>query len=272
MSMLDEWASTKTAAECEAILTEGDVPCSRYFTVRETLAQPHLAERGSFEVIDDGAGAAEGSQSRFQVAKQQRQGAQLCAGARRRQRRGPVRCTRLFKGYGSQRYTIGEFSTASVHPEQEDLPMADILAVGITHYPPLCRTRRDHVVDPEADAGKSALCPRNGGAPKTGPKRCARNGAPTKAPPPRGVIANGCVQALRKTRAQIDEFRPDFIVIWGDDQYENFREDVIPPYCIYAHEVFRVRAAMPNNIWNEPADKKFHSPGNVAAAKYLAVA
>ena len=56
MSLIDEWASDKTAAECEAILTGGDVPCSRYFTVRETLQQPHLAERGSFEVIDDGAG------------------------------------------------------------------------------------------------------------------------------------------------------------------------------------------------------------------------
>jgi len=56
MSLIEEWASTKTAAQCEAILTEGDVPCSRYFTMRETLAQLHLAERGSFEVIDDGAG------------------------------------------------------------------------------------------------------------------------------------------------------------------------------------------------------------------------
>jgi CoA:oxalate CoA-transferase len=56
MSLLDEWAANKSAAECEAILTEGNVPCSRYFTLRETLAQPHLAERGSFEVIDDGAG------------------------------------------------------------------------------------------------------------------------------------------------------------------------------------------------------------------------
>ena len=46
------------------------------------------------------------------------------------------------------------------------------------------------------------------------------------------------LRSLRKTRAQIDEFRPDFIVVWGDDQYENFREDVIPPYCIYAHESF----------------------------------
>jgi crotonobetainyl-CoA:carnitine CoA-transferase CaiB-like acyl-CoA transferase len=55
-TLLDQWASSKTAAECEAILSEGNVPCSRYFTVREALAQPHLAYRGSFEVIDDGAG------------------------------------------------------------------------------------------------------------------------------------------------------------------------------------------------------------------------
>jgi len=57
MALLDEWASDKTAAECEAILTEGDVPGARYVTVRETLAHPHLAEHGSFEVIDDGAGS-----------------------------------------------------------------------------------------------------------------------------------------------------------------------------------------------------------------------
>ncbi len=56
MSMLDEWAATRTMEECEAILTEGSVPCSRYYTVREALQHPHLAERGSFEVIDDGAG------------------------------------------------------------------------------------------------------------------------------------------------------------------------------------------------------------------------
>ncbi|HSY94593.1 MAG TPA: CoA transferase, partial [Steroidobacteraceae bacterium] len=56
VSMLDEWASTRTAEECEATLSAGGVPCSRYYTVREALAHPHLAERGSFSVIDDGAG------------------------------------------------------------------------------------------------------------------------------------------------------------------------------------------------------------------------
>jgi crotonobetainyl-CoA:carnitine CoA-transferase CaiB-like acyl-CoA transferase len=56
-ALLDEWAATKTGAECEAILTEGNVPCSRYSTLREALEQPHLEHRGSYEVIDDGAGS-----------------------------------------------------------------------------------------------------------------------------------------------------------------------------------------------------------------------
>ncbi|MGA7873448.1 MAG: CoA transferase [Candidatus Binatus sp.] len=56
MSMLDEWASTRTAADCEATLSEGGVPCSRYFAVREALQHQHLEQRGSFSVIDDGAG------------------------------------------------------------------------------------------------------------------------------------------------------------------------------------------------------------------------
>ena len=34
---------------------------------------------------------------------------------------------------------------------------------------------------------------------------------------------------FRKVRAALDEFAPDFIVTWGDDQYENFREQIIPP-------------------------------------------
>jgi hypothetical protein len=28
------------------------------------------------------------------------------------------------------------------------------------------------------------------------------------------------VQSLRKIREEIDAFQPDFILIWGDDQYE----------------------------------------------------
>ena len=56
-TLLDEWASTKTAAECEAILTKGNVPCSRYSTIGETLREPHLEQRGSYEQIADEGGS-----------------------------------------------------------------------------------------------------------------------------------------------------------------------------------------------------------------------
>jgi crotonobetainyl-CoA:carnitine CoA-transferase CaiB-like acyl-CoA transferase len=69
MSMLDEWASTRTAEECETTLCAGGVPCSRYYTVREALAHPHLAERGSFSVIDDGAGPLKVPNPAFKFGK-----------------------------------------------------------------------------------------------------------------------------------------------------------------------------------------------------------
>jgi hypothetical protein len=31
---------------------------------------------------------------------------------------------------------------------------------------------------------------------------------------------------LSRCRDTLDEFRPDLFVVWGDDQYENFREEI----------------------------------------------
>ncbi len=41
------------------------------------------------------------------------------------------------------------------------------------------------------------------------------------------------IEDVRTLRRQIDAFGPDAIVVFGDDQYENFREDCIPPLCVY---------------------------------------
>jgi hypothetical protein len=146
--------------------------------------------------------------------------------------------------------------------------MGEILAVGITHYPPLAGS----------DETMSWILKRMLKNPDLPEKYRSISGWPEAMRAEWGndegvsaahVHRERLLQALRKTRAQIDEFRPDFIVVWGDDQYENFREDVIPPYCIYAHESFEF-APPAHNVWNDPPDKKFRSPGNVAAAKFLA--
>ena len=39
-----------------------------------------------------------------------------------------------------------------------------------------------------------------------------------------------------RTRAALDAFKPDFVLMWGDDQYENFHEDVIPAFAVLAYE------------------------------------
>lgn len=56
MDELDAWAADKPAAQCERAMQSGGVPCSRYYTVRESLARPQAALRGSLVEVRDGAG------------------------------------------------------------------------------------------------------------------------------------------------------------------------------------------------------------------------
>ncbi|WP_428532280.1 hypothetical protein [Rhodopila sp.] len=61
---------------------------------------------------------------------------------------------------------------------------------------------------------------------------------------------------MNKTRAALDAFKPEFILIWGDDQYENFRADIIPAYCISAFDGFNFSPPAAN-VWGE-TDKLRH--------------
>ena len=74
---------------------------------------------------------------------------------------------------------------------------------------------------------------------------------------------------MRRVRAAIDDFRPDFVLIWGDDQYENFKEDVVPPYCLMAHPSFEFGSPA-SNVWGEDSYKRFRLAGDVQAGKFLA--
>ena len=56
MALLDEWASHRSAQECEAIMNAGGVPCSRYFSIKEAMQAPPIVEREVLQSIDDGSG------------------------------------------------------------------------------------------------------------------------------------------------------------------------------------------------------------------------
>jgi hypothetical protein len=109
---------------------------------------------------------------------------------------------------------------------QEDMQMGEILAVGITHYPPLAgrdesmswilkrMLQNPHLPKEYRQAE---------GWPEAMRKEWSNDEGTGAARDHRALL----LQALRRTRERIDEFQPDLIVIWGDDQYENFREDVV---------------------------------------------
>lgn len=56
MAAIEKWTSTRAARECEAMLMAAGVPCSRYLTLAEAMADPQLAARGSLATVQDGAG------------------------------------------------------------------------------------------------------------------------------------------------------------------------------------------------------------------------
>ncbi len=146
--------------------------------------------------------------------------------------------------------------------------MAEILPAGITHYPPLAGSDETMAWILKRMLQNPRL-PENLRRVESWPEPMRAEWSNDEGLAAARRHRERLVQSLRRTRARIDAFHPDFIVIWGDDQYENFREDVVPPYCIYAHKSFEF-GPPPHNIWKESTETKFHARGHVAAAKRLA--
>jgi hypothetical protein len=88
------------------------------------------------------------------------------------------------------------------------------------------------------------------------------------------------VAGFARMREALDRFAPDVVVIWGDDQYENFREDVIPPFTVCAYgdmtlhpwrhagESAVVRGKP--NVWQEDQDYSLALRGRPDIARHLA--
>jgi Catalytic LigB subunit of aromatic ring-opening dioxygenase len=89
----------------------------------------------------------------------------------------------------------------------------------------------------------------------------------------RQVVVNG----YRQLREELDSFNPDFVLIWGDDQYENFKEDIIPPFCVYVYDELDVLPFLippitdaTTNVWGKPADHVLSVRGHRQAASCIA--
>jgi hypothetical protein len=153
--------------------------------------------------------------------------------------------------------------------------MGAILGLGVTHYPPLCgrdedmaRILRRVLQDP----GLPERYRRPEGWPKPMRDEYGADDGLAAAGRHRATLVEG----FRDARRRLDEFAPDCVLIWGDDQYENFKEDVIPPFSVLAYDAIEHRPwAEPRwkqykNVWGEPSDTTFAYKGHRAVAKYLA--
>src|SRR2546427_2551867 len=76
---------------------------------------------------------------------------------------------------------------------------------------------------------------------------------------------------MQWSRQQLDDFNPDLVIVFGDDQYENFREDGVPAFQINCFESFEASPwahARPGpNAWNEAPDTVFRYTANRRPAK-----
>lgn len=54
LDIVERWTSARTALECEQVLLAAGVPCSRYRTVGEAMADPQIAERGLLATLGAG--------------------------------------------------------------------------------------------------------------------------------------------------------------------------------------------------------------------------
>ena len=54
------------------------------------------------------------------------------------------------------------------------------------------------------------------------------------------------MEGFRAVRAALDAFNPDFLLIFGDDQYENFREDGVAPFCVFALDAIEFASLPPH--------------------------
>ena len=157
--------------------------------------------------------------------------------------------------------------------------MGEILGLGVTHYPPLCMK----------DGEMSGLLqwtlnvpdiPAAEKVPENWPELMRREWSDDRGTAAAARHRATLCAGFTRVRAALDDFAPDVVVVWGDDQYENFREDVIPPFTVCAYDDMELRpwahaqdsSAMLNkpNVWEEGTDTVFTMRGRPDIARALA--
>lgn len=146
--------------------------------------------------------------------------------------------------------------------------MGEILGVGITHYPPL-------LGQPESYANllrailKSPRVPEEKKDPASWHAEMREQWE--HEPESAREHQDRHRRAFGRIRQAIDAFEPDAVIVFGDDQYENFKEDIIPPFNLFCMDSFEARPfAGGENIWGVPSEFSATWPGAGGLAREIA--
>jgi hypothetical protein len=144
--------------------------------------------------------------------------------------------------------------------------LGDILGIGLTHYPLLAAPDermssllRLTLRDPGIPASEKNQL----GWPALMQQEWGHDRGLTAAAGHRAEL----LQGLATCRAAIDAFAPDALIVFGDDQYENFREEVVPPFCVLAYPDAEITPFLSmrefgwDNVWNLPDETSFTMRG-----------
>lgn len=153
--------------------------------------------------------------------------------------------------------------------------MSEFLAIGMTHYPLLAGTD-EHMADllrwtlRRSGHPSELKDPANWSASMRADR--ANDGGTAAAATHREELRTD----LRRCRAAIDEFNPDILLVWGDDQYENFREEIVPAFCVLAspdmqvHPFEHMNDFGNSNAWGLPDETTMTLHGDPSSSRVLA--
>ncbi len=149
--------------------------------------------------------------------------------------------------------------------------MGEILGLGVTHVP-LLAGRDDNMTRIVRRVMKDPDLPERYRRPDGWPEAMRQEWGSDEGLSAARRHREKLVTWFAKARRVLDDFAPDLVVIWGDDQYENFKEDIIPPFCVLAYDSIEHRPwenAPWQNVWDEPKETTFVFKGHRSAAKAL---
>ncbi|HTK67490.1 MAG TPA: extradiol ring-cleavage dioxygenase [Pseudonocardia sp.] len=152
--------------------------------------------------------------------------------------------------------------------------MAEFLGLGMTHYPPLAGTDENMagilswtLTDPDIPSAEKDV--------SSWPELMRREWADDRGAAAAAGHRKQLLEGMRACRTALDEFAPDIVLVWGDDQYENFKEEAVPPFCVLAYEntdvepfVWLNSMGLPN-VWGVPPEHTFEMRTDKAAARRL---